>query len=375
MKGSSWLLLLLVFLLPACEDTGEGPLDLKGSPPFLQSLQVDPHSINIDTILAVAGRYPITYVVTVLASDPDGLADIARVSYSLMSGQTVIDSGALPLMSAAIPPPLSYAMIGRTSITRDQTGIFVLQVQGIDKAGLKGNILTKQFVVVKANTPPQLSAVALRGFALGDSARVVTSIAVLDSNGLTTVASVTVRPLNTTDSTTRQLYDDGLSSHADKVAGDGVFSNQFTVKPLTTIENIVCEYRAVDASGAQSIPVQRAVANRAPRITALDAPSDITRPVTGVTHVPFYVTVTDPDGLADIDSVYLRNTSSSSPTNFLMYDDGDAAIHGDITQGDGVYSQIFSIDVSTTTGAKSFLFRVRDRAGAVADTIKVITIH
>ena len=66
---------------------------------------------------------------------------------------------------------------------------------------------------------------------------------------------------------------------------------------------------------------------------------------------------------------------SATPTNFFMFDDGNLAANGDSTAGDGVFSRVISVDPSTTTGPRTFLFRVTDFAKAWADSTKVITIN
>jgi hypothetical protein len=121
--------------------------------------------------------------------------------------------------------------------------------------------------------------------------------------------------------------------------------------------------------------VRRPIANELPRFTALDVPLTITRPATGSTLITFAVTVADGNGLSDIDSVYFRNMSATTPVPFLLFDDGNIAAHGDTTAGDGSYASILQITSSNTPGAKLFQFSVTDRVGSRADSTITITIN
>jgi hypothetical protein len=172
-----------------------------------------------------------------------------------------------------------------------------------------------------------------------------------------------------------QMFDDGLRSNGDAVAGDGVFSRYAWIVPVANLQDVVFEFRGTDRDGKQSNIVRRAVANSAPSFVSFAVPSTIQRPASGSRLVTFAASVEDQNGLADIDSVYFRNMSSATPTIILMYDDGNLAAHGDSVASDGTYARILSIDATTTPGTKEFRFSVVDRAGARSDVTKNITIN
>jgi hypothetical protein len=71
----------------------------------------------------------------------------------------------------------------------------------------------------------------------------------------------------------------------------------------------------------------------------------------------------DPDGLSDIDSVYLTSAlegqpPNPDPTHFHMYDDGDQG--GDLIAGDGTYSIIIQADTTSNPGHYTLTFYAWD---------------
>jgi hypothetical protein len=238
-------------------------------------------------------------------------------------------------------------------------------------------VLLQQVRVRKNSTPPLLSLPGVRevGRQGADSIQYALTIAAADSDGLNNIQAVTVRALLTGDSSALQMYDDGLRSHGDGVSGDGVFSLYTWIIPTGDPQNVTFEFRATDRDGLQSNIVRRPVANSAPRFVSLAVPSTIQRPATGSSPVTFAATVEDANGLADIDSVYFRNMSSTNKTLLRMYDDGNLALHGDSVASDGTYALLLSISASNTPGTQEFRFTVVDKAGARSETTRNITIN
>jgi len=171
------------------------------------------------------------------------------------------------------------------------------------------------------------------------------------------------------------MFDDGSRSHADAVAGDGIYTAVAWVQPTTVLEEMTFEYRAADRAGNASNILRRSANNMAPLFVAFNVPSVIQRPASGSSLVLFAAAVDDINGLSDIDSVYFMNLSATTPAPFSMFDDGDLSAHGDSVASDGTYSILLSITSSNTPGVKDFRFSVVDRAGARADTTRQITIN
>jgi hypothetical protein len=235
----------------------------------------------------------------------------------------------------------------------------------------------QELPVYTGNSAPVLSTPGARVLAQSgaDSVRYALTVSARDSNGLADIASVSVRTIGVKSPAVLQMYDDGLKSHADAVAGDGVYSTPAWVSPSGTLLEVSFEFSASDRAGHASNVVRRPLANDPPQFVALNVPLTITRPATGSTLVTFAARVTDRNGLSDIDSVYFRNMSATTPVPFLLYDDGNIAAHGDSVANDGSYASILQISSSNTPGAKQFRFSVTDRMGDRADTTLTITIN
>ena len=87
----------------------------------------------------------------------------------------------------------------------------------------------------------------------------------------------------------------------------------------------------------------------------------------------------DPQGLADIDSVYFLlekpdGTFGGNGFKFDLQDNGNS-FYGDLVEGDGIYSKIVSISASNDAGLYIFHFYLRDHAdnltGVVKDSMSV----
>ncbi|MBI1802987.1 MAG: hypothetical protein HY033_08345 [Ignavibacteriae bacterium] len=110
--------------------------------------------------------------------------------------------------------------------------------------------------------------------------------------------------------------------------------------------------------------------NALPSLSGLSVPDTLRRPNSGTRNVFFAVTVSDSDGLTDIDKVFFNSINSTFP-NFEqpMFDDGDVHITGDSVAHDGLYSRLLQLDSSATVGTKEFRFWARDKSGALSDSL------
>ncbi|MFC2089060.1 hypothetical protein ACFLSX_05600, partial [Calditrichota bacterium] len=111
-------------------------------------------------------------------------------------------------------------------------------------------------------------------------------------------------------------------------------------------------------------------------------PDSIERPGTPGNTTPFELNavVQDPQGLADIDSVYFLSEKpdgnfSGNGFRFEMKDDGSAQF-GDDQANDGEYSIIIEIGNSNDLGLYIFHFYIRDKVGHLtAVTRDSITVY
>jgi hypothetical protein len=366
--------------ISSCEKQEGSIVDFSGAAPYVSSAVITPASALLESFPLSNGSYAVTAQVAVTVSDPQGSSDIGTVTYALYrpGSQTAFAEGVLIASQGTIDATKrAFAATLAFTATRAEAGDYRCEVRATDSRQIESNTISLRLSLLLKSTPPVLGTPGLRLLAQRgtDSLLFALTIDVSDSNGYGTIRDVTVRALATRDSSVKLMFDDGQRIHGDATVGDGTYSLQFWVSPLQQAQDIVFEFNAGDADGLKAITVRRPFANRSPKFVSLNVPSTITRPTSGTKNVTFGVAVSDPDGMADVDSVYFRNLSSSSPANFSMYDDGDVTAHGDSLAGDGTYSLIVVISSTNTTGDKQFQFSVVDKGRARADSTRIITIN
>jgi hypothetical protein len=88
-----------------------------------------------------------------------------------------------------------------------------------------------------------------------DTTIILTSINVFDENGLSDIDKVyfvVYRPNGTTSGTQNILFDDGLASHGDQTAGDGIYSLIIEIYSTNTKGTYRLEFQAKDRGGKLS---------------------------------------------------------------------------------------------------------------------------
>jgi hypothetical protein len=371
---------VLALTFSSCDKQEGGIVDFSGSAPYISNATISPASAVLESFPFTNGSYAISATITATVSDPQGSADISSVTYALFKpgAQTAFANGALTSSQSGVSEPTRVFQGTVTfNAARTEGGDYRCEVRATDSGQLESNALGLRLSLLLKSTPPALGIPGLRLLAQhgADSLLFGLTIGVSDSNGYGTVRDVTVRARASRDSSVKSMFDDGQRIHGDVTAGDGTYSLQMWVRPVSQAPDLVFEFNASDIDGLKANTVQRPYANRAPTITGFTVPASITRPTSGTQNVTLAVTVSDPDGMADVDSVYFRNLSSATPTIFSMFDDGNVASHGDALANDGTYSLIIAIASSNTSGDKQFQFSVVDKGGARVDVIRVITIN
>ena len=84
------------------------------------------------------------------------------------------------------------------------------------------------------------------------------------------------------------------------------------------------------------------------------------------------VEVVDSNGANDILEVYFIVYKPDGTTNnnkVFLYDDGNTAEHGDLVEGDGIYSRLIQVDQSNQKGTYRFEFQAKDRSGELSNII------
>jgi len=176
---------------------------------------------------------------------------------------------------------------------------------------------------------------------------------------------------------TLTLHDDGSSP--DAVRGDGIYAARMSLPvSRTMIGRFYPFVSATDASGLKSNSVSSSLTlfvtlNSPPRIFNLSAPDTVQVSLGQTARIPMSVEVADSNGLADVREVFFRSLDSSDPNaHFQLLDDGGqgGSVSGDSDPGDGVYSIVVQLTVSSTTKPRyRFLFQARDAAGDTSASI------
>lgn len=366
----------------SCEKEKGGNIDPNFNAPYLITANVNPAQLNLD--LPIVGNV-----------DSLGNGDYRIAIY--VDGKALKQSADTPtrcylqiLRPDATTPfsklYLSLSNLGKDTVAFGDTITFIINRSEIGLyrfsftiqtvSGTVSNTIQKTLQIVRRNSPPFLDTPTMRQFTPdgSDSIRFTFTIFASDVDGLSDIKDVSVRALNTTDSSAKTMLDNGSSGNGDKFPGDGIFSKIIWIKPTISLPSVRFEFKAIDYEGVQSNIVERTFENHSPVIIALDVPDSIQRPTSGIQAVFFYLTANDSDGLNDIDSVFFSNQSSQTPTNILMYDDGNLQDHGDEVANDGIYSRGVSIDQNTLLGIKEFRFEIVDKSGARVFRTHFITI-
>lgn len=154
-------------------------------------------------------------------------------------------------------------------------------------------------------------------------------------------------------------------------------SGIYKLKSVISIIIIIVFIGAASAimAGCNGKPTDGQVSEN-PELYDLIAPDSLIRGLPDTTLM--FVSVSDPQGYADIDSVFFTVTKpdgTSNGTKFLMYDDGQTG--GDSTAGDSVYTQgIQSPTLQNQLGNYIFSFRARDLSGNYSNSIdKIVTAY
>lgn len=170
---------------------------------------------------------------------------------------------------------------------------------------------------------------------------------------------------------TKDFADDGLSG--DHAAHDLVFTgilNRSALLAQSTSEfkcAITVIERGKSGSITEMVIISQNPANgHPPVINNLTTPDTVNTSL--VTEFLITVSVSDPEGLSDIQSV-----TRTTPSN-LVLNLNDSGVNGDITAGDGVYTERVSVDPAPPDGSYLFTFQATDQLGLKSNTIQKIIV-
>jgi len=179
-----------------------------------------------------------------------------------------------------------------------------------------------------------------------------------DPQGFSNLSGVfmEVRPQgNTTFLFNDSLYDDGAYFHindGDVIAGDGVFSNKFSVLQILSGAadgEYVFEFTVFDKEGHASQPSEHSALfgpNVRPEIISVSGSDTL---ISGTQGEVFQVAVFDSNGVDDVIRTYfdIKDGSNQLLETADLFNDGDFSNHGDLFADDSIYS----IKLDSTFGA------------------------
>jgi hypothetical protein len=216
-------------------------------------------------------------------------------------------------------------------------------------------------------------------------------VTVSDSDGIDDIERVYFESRKEGSSQIRyegDLFNDGNPDHGDLIAGDEVFSTLLDTSLLVAKKgNYRLLFHIVDSFNEKNIIVPEheiSLDNYIPRMTDIQVSERVAAP-TGeeVRLEPVTVSVSDPEGLADIDSVYFYSVKWDSTLGdsvlannglpILLRDNGlpvnindqDGIFVGDEVAGDGIYT--FTVVI------KSDFIPPNDKDGKIERTFKFYT--
>jgi hypothetical protein len=210
-------------------------------------------------------------------------------------------------------------------------------------------------------------------------------VAVNDDDGIDDISRVYFESQK--DGSTTQIYeidlfnDGNFNDHGDLFANDSIYTMKLdSTFAAGKIDPYIFHFYVEDSFNelnANDVSAGIQIENFAGTILSTSVPDSIEKPTTPGNTVPFELnaTVTDPQGLADVDSVYFLSekpdgTFSGSGFHFILYDDGDMQNRGDDVANDGEYSLVIQIADSNDPGIYKFYFYMRDHVGHLTSVSK-----
>jgi Bacterial Ig-like domain len=332
-------------------------------------------------------------------SDPQGPADLKNVVLKVKntSAETVFtdslyDDGGLNGSNDLIAGDGVFRNVFLPIDITLKEGDYTFVFEVMDKAGHAAENLEQPvtFLALAQASVTKIDAPAL--LPSGSGPIIITATAAIKGNAFGAVKifmdlrqnnqSVLSKPI-------RMANDGNTAGSGDLLAGDSLY----TYKMDSTFAagkqgTYTLRFYAQNNVGAKSDAIDQEIIleNKVGKVLLTTVPESITRPATGFAQALITAKINDPQGLADIDSVYFNsgkpdgNPASGNP--FVMVDNGlpfnianPFVEAGDAVEEDGTFSLTILVDNTNLPGVYTFTFYLRDKAGnlssAVIDSIEV----
>jgi len=384
MKKYLLFLILLVFII-ACEEESN-PAKV-GTNPVIEEISIRDKWNSTSTILSK---------IEVKVTDPQGFSNISGVFMEVInsSNSQVIFSDSLYDDGAYYNTQDGDVFAGDGIYSNKFSSVQILSGAGDGDYEFSFQALDKdkhqsateqQSVLFGPNAQPAITNMLSPDTLLSGTPGQVFEVTVSDADGLDDILRVyfeTQKVGSSTQIYEMDLFNDGnLNDHGDLFANDSIFSmkldSTFAAGKMGQylfhfyVEDSFNELNITDVSAAVQIE------NFPGKIVSTSVPDSIEKPTTPGNTIPFELNayVTDPQGLADVDSVYFLSekpdgTFSGNGYHFELFDDGDQGNNGDDTANDGEYSLVIQIAESNDLGIYKFHFYMRDHVGHLTSVIK-----
>jgi len=360
--------------------------------PVSSNQGTDPEVSDLKAPDVVYNQSTKKYLISVKVGDPQGLTDIEDVSYRITRSGAgspategeLFDDG---FGGDVIPKDGVFSTTIQGTFAQGDSGQYEISVTARDKSANSSTELKVDLFVLDGieTLAPKIVAVDAPGSVPVDSSAhdVLIAVQIFDSEGLSDIRKVSYQffpPANPTPTLEGTMTDSG--TNGDLVAGDGIYSVVLSSSLFTELTDYSVRIQAEDAAGNQSAPEVVTIRGRikigtAPAITAVAVP----RIIKGneMPQVLITADVFDRDGLADIETVQYRlfitggGETGNSP--LFMADDGDLAVSGDSTAGDGIFSNLLNVP---TSGSEPVDFTLRfiatDKSGASSGEVGAVLV-
>ncbi len=391
-----FILVIIIFSIGCSKE--DNPVSL-GVVPSITKLKL-PDKWNI--------RTSPNYKIEVWATDPQGMSNLSGVQMTITessSGNQIFidslyDDGAYYHINDGdvLAGDGVYSNNYRPSDINQalDEAEYLFQFKAVDKQHNESQVLEYP-VFFGPNSRPQVQRISAPDFIQSGISDVIFSITASDSDGTDDIIISFFESENLEKGYKKfeqYLYNDGnLTNHGDETANDSVFSTKINFDFLSGKQgryNLL--FYVEDSFGERNTEVathEVVIGNEPGEFLQINVPEQMNLPITVDDYNRELMTteVSDPDGLADIDSVYFYSlkpdsTFANDGLPILLVDNGlsfninNAGVEtGDLDPGDGIYSFSILTYQDTITGLYTFSFYIRDKAGNLTGpVIKTINI-
>ena len=255
-----------MLIFASCERKENSVVDSGGIAPLIAQVAISPSFINSDTMNVGSIRQPddvLTITTTLSARIQTSTLIPISVNYTITSSDSlrIVSSGTLQDDGRAPDQTEGDGIFsGKASfqIRRVQIGTYAVQVSAESDRAYRSDAIILPLTVFRGNHPPIISdLVGPDTVQLGNQSQVILlRVIARDADGLTDVARVVFNSYKPDSSASGGnpflMFDDGLTSHGDVKAGDGVFSLLVSLPSNTQLGTYRFEFQAFDRSNEPS---------------------------------------------------------------------------------------------------------------------------